>query len=128
MHLTPRLVCFAVFGLLSACPSGTLTTPPTPLLGVLRPIPSGEGEIHERVFLFGNTYIDMVCLQVISQIVGDTPLPWEDPATAPAILKRFGLFKAVILELLERDPDARPSMIDFMRSCRQVLALTTSNR
>lgn len=67
-------------------------------------------------------------MQVISQIVGETPLPWEDPATAPVILKRFGLFKDVILELLDRDPDARPSMVDFTRSCRQVLALTTSNR
>ena len=66
-------------------------------------------------------------LQVIAQIAGEAPLPWEDPATAPAILKRFGLFKEVILELLERDPDARPSMADFMRSCRQVLALTTSH-
>ena len=65
-------------------------------------------------------------MQVISQIVGDRPLPWEDPVTAPAILKRFGLFKDVILELLDRDPNARPSMLDFTRSCRQVLALSTS--
>ncbi|NJR43001.1 MAG: hypothetical protein HC767_10395 [Akkermansiaceae bacterium] len=48
--------------------------------------------------------------------------------TAPAILKRFGLFKDVILELLERDPEARPSMAEFMHGCRQVLALTTTNR
>lgn len=87
----------------------------------------------ERVVDCANLVVFNSCqllgsLQVISQIVGEAPLPWEDPAKAPAIHKRFGLFKDVILELLERDPDLRPSMSSFTRSCRQVLALTTSQR
>ena len=62
----------------------------------------------------------------MSQLVGETALPWEDARWAPSLLRKFGLFKEVCLELLHRDPCQRPTMREFIQNCRHVLALTKS--
>ena len=61
----------------------------------------------------------------MDKITGVQPLPWEDPDTAPALLSRFGHFKMAVMGLLQRDPDARPSMEEFRKQCNRVLMQTT---
>jgi hypothetical protein len=64
-------------------------------------------------------------MQVMDKIAGVEPLPWEDEATAPALLRRFGHFKMAVMGLLNRDPSARPSMSEFRKQCNRVLMQTT---
>lgn len=61
----------------------------------------------------------------MDRIVGELPLPWEDPEIAPALLRRFGHFKLPVMSLLERDPSKRPSMNEFLKECNRVLMHTT---
>jgi hypothetical protein len=60
-------------------------------------------------------------MQIMDMIQGVQPLPWEDPDTAPVLMRNFGYFKS----LLERDPARRPSMAEFRRKCNRVLLQTT---
>ena len=64
----------------------------------------------------------------MDKIAGVMPLPWEDPNTAPALLRQFGHFKLPVLSLLERDPAKRPSMDQFLKQCNRVLMNTTKNK
>lgn len=66
-------------------------------------------------------------MQVMAQLAGEAALPWEDARFGPSVLRRFGLFKEACLELLHRDPLKRPSMREFTRICRQVLALSETH-
>lgn len=59
-------------------------------------------------------------MQVVAQIVWGLA-PWENPATAPRLLRKLGHFRSAILSLLDRDPLARPSMAEFKRACNNVL-------
>ena len=61
----------------------------------------------------------------MDKIAGVQPLPWEDPETAPSLLRRFGHFKMAVMSLLQRDPADRPSMEDFRKQCNRVLMQTT---
>jgi hypothetical protein len=66
------------------------------------------------------------CTQVMDKIAGLGPLPWEDPVTAPAMLRRFGHFKFAVMGLLSREPEERPSMREFRKQCNRVLMQTTN--
>jgi hypothetical protein len=66
------------------------------------------------------------CTQVMDKIAGLELLPWEDPVTAPAMLRRFGHFKFAVMGLLSRDPEERPSMCEFCKQCNRVLMQTTN--
>jgi serine/threonine protein kinase len=46
---------------------------------------------------------------VISQLVGRKPLPWEDPATKDASLRKLRMLKRSITKCLSREPKERPS-------------------
>jgi hypothetical protein len=61
----------------------------------------------------------------MDRITGVTQLPWEDPETAPALLRRFGHFKFAVMSLLERDPEKRVGMPEFRKLCNRVLMQTT---
>jgi hypothetical protein len=65
------------------------------------------------------------CMQIMDMIQGVQPLPWEDPDTAPVLMRNFGYFKNAVMSLLERDPARRPSMAEFRRKCNRVLLQTT---
>ena len=59
-------------------------------------------------------------------ILGETPAPWEDADKAPALAKRFGHLKGAIMALLNRTPEARPSMAELQHACKRVLSHTTT--
>lgn len=65
-------------------------------------------------------------MQVMDKIAGVEALPWEDAATAPILLRRFGHFKMAVMGLLQRDPEDRPSMEEFRKQCNRVLMHTTN--
>lgn len=88
-----------------------------------------EYQVHSVLILVmeftaSNLHNCKLGMQVIAQIEREQLLPWEDPIAAS--LQSFGLLQDACLEALERNPDARPSMREYMPSCRQVLAVTTS--
>jgi hypothetical protein len=58
----------------------------------------------------------------MAMIVGDKLAPWEDPMHAGKILKKLGIFRKVVLGLLQRDAAQRPSMAAAERSCRSILS------
>ena len=59
-------------------------------------------------------------------ILGESPAPWEDETKAPALAKRFGHLKGAIMALLNRTPEARPSMAELQHACKRVLSHTTT--
>jgi hypothetical protein len=59
-------------------------------------------------------------LQVISQITGDTMLPWEDPYNADR--GKLGAYLGPVMALLSRNPAYRPSAAVFVDSCTSLLA------
>lgn len=52
-------------------------------------------------------------------------LPWEGTLT-PAVRRKLGVFKNIVLKLLNRDPTERLSMSEFCVSCDRVVIGTTS--
>ena len=48
---------------------------------------------------------------VIAALVGEAPLPWESASAAD--LKRLLKLKGSILQCLSRDPEQRPTAVDF---------------
>lgn len=53
----------------------------------------------------------MCCLQVLMQLQGDAPLPWERENG----LRCLGPLADCVAKLLSRDPAQRPSVADFVR-------------
>jgi hypothetical protein len=41
-------------------------------------------------------------MQIMDMIQGVQPLPWEDPDTAPVLMRNFRYFKNAVMSLLER--------------------------
>lgn len=66
-------------------------------------------------------------VQVMARIEGvnGLQLPWEG-TLSPKLRRRLGIFRDVLLHLLARDPEQRPSMKQFCVSCDRVLAGSTS--
>jgi hypothetical protein len=63
-------------------------------------------------------------VQVIAQIVGEEPLPWEG-TRAKQLLKTAGHYRAPLLDLLRRDPLERPSVAAFLQHCARLSSATT---
>lgn len=61
-------------------------------------------------------------MQVVAQIVGEALLPWEDEATAKAMLRSARRFRGAIMPLLHRDASCRPPIDTFMRQCSELLS------
>lgn len=58
-------------------------------------------------------------------ILGDTKAPWERADSAPALLKRLGRVKKVVLGLLQRQPKRRSTMEACLMECRTILEVST---
>ena len=67
-------------------------------------------------------------LQVMDCLEGANgrSLPWEGGNLSPGNRTRLGGLRTVVMQLLSRDADERPSMAQFCDSCARVLAGTTT--
>lgn len=65
-------------------------------------------------------------LQVISQLRGAQPLPWEEGTLSPQDRVRVGEMYTPLMQLLARDPARRPSAAQFCDQCMAVSASATS--
>jgi serine/threonine protein kinase len=54
--------------------------------------------------------------EVISQLVGRKPLPWEDHATKEESLRKLRMLKRSITKCLSREPKERPSAQELLDS------------
>lgn len=57
---------------------------------------------------------------------GTAKLPWERTPLDTDIRQQLGVFRKVVLQLLDRNPGSRPSMQDFCAACERVFAQTQS--
>lgn len=64
-----------------------------------------------------------VRVQVVSQLLGHRPLPWEG-TMSDAVRDCLGGFKGPILRLLNRDPRLRDTAAQFYSACRHVTSAT----
>ena len=58
------------------------------------------------------------CFQREEMMLGETQAPWEEPAAAATLARRFGHLQDAIFALLDRDPVKRPCMAVLQRACR----------
>ena len=63
-------------------------------------------------------------MQVVKQLLGEEPLPWERMTVATR--KTLGAFKGPIMQLLNRDPSQRPSMAQFYDNCNAIFSTSTT--
>lgn len=60
-------------------------------------------------------------LQVLGQLQGETPLPWEPGhASYSAILEKAGDYAGPLMKALNRDPGQRPSVTWITEQWRRV--------
>lgn len=65
-------------------------------------------------------------MQVISQILGEQPLPWEGAGqTASLLRQRAGRFRRAVLGLLRRNPAQRTLVPAFMQLYAGIMAAST---
>lgn len=68
-----------------------------------------------------------VLLQVMAQLAGEKRLPWEEGTEeATERLEKLGVFKGAVMQLLNRDPQQRPSMQRFYDACNRVFSSRTT--
>jgi hypothetical protein len=63
--------------------------------------------------------------QVIAQVTGAEPLPWEHPETALACLRQLKVLRRSVLACVNRDPAARPAADELLGSWLNVFDATT---
>lgn len=70
-----------------------------------------------------------VVTQVMDEIQGVNGqlLPFEGALLTTKIKRRLGVFKNLVLLLLARNPEDRPTMAQFCASCDRVLAGSTTD-
>lgn len=67
-------------------------------------------------------------VQVVAQILGEgAQLPWEDEEVARLLLRPAGRLRAVVLQMLHRDPLQRLPVSSFMQNCSSALAITRAD-
>jgi hypothetical protein len=67
------------------------------------------------------------CVQVMAQIAGEKRLPWEQQGElASERMEALGVFKGAILQLLNRDPQQRPSMQRFYDAANRIFSSRTT--
>jgi hypothetical protein len=59
-------------------------------------------------------------------LLGEKPLPWENLPSAER--KRLGEFRKPVLQLLNRNPDQRPSMSQFYANCNAIFFSNTTTK
>lgn len=59
-------------------------------------------------------------MQVVSQLLGAKPLPWENLQEGDR--RALGAFRPPILQLLQRDPSRRPGLDSFLRHAAAIFA------
>ena len=64
-------------------------------------------------------------VQVIAQLRGDVPLPWEGELSSDTV-RKLGAFKGPVLQLLQREPSRRVSMRRFHVACTKLFASRTT--
>jgi hypothetical protein len=64
-------------------------------------------------------------MQVIEQLRGDTPLPWEGEMSLKQ-QRRLGPFKGPVLQMLHRDAAQRVSMKRFHAACTHLFSGRTT--
>ena len=64
-------------------------------------------------------------VQVIAQLRGDVPLPWEGELSTE-MQRKLGAFKGPVLQLLQREPSRRVSMRRFHVACTKLFASRTT--
>jgi hypothetical protein len=69
---------------------------------------------------------DAACTQVIMQLKGGLPLPWEGAAGAP-VRAKLGLFCGPVLQLLQRDAERRASLRHFYNLCADAIGEPRDN-
>lgn len=63
----------------------------------------------------------------MAQLAGEKRLPWEDGTDEAAErLEKLGVFKGAVMQLLNRDPQQRPSMQRFYDACNRVFSSRTT--
>lgn len=69
-------------------------------------------------------------LQMHGAITGEgtEKLPWEITPLDTAIKKHLGVFRKVVLQLLDRNPANRPDMQQFCAVCQRVFSETKSQK
>lgn len=65
-------------------------------------------------------------MQVIQQLLGEQPLPWEGAGLSAAQRSRLGVFRRPVMQLLERDPGRRPSLSQFCDMASSIFSATTT--
>ena len=68
---------------------------------------------------------EALAVQVIAQLRGELPLPWEQD-TDEGNRNKLGAFKGPVLQLLQRDPARRVSMRRFHDVCSRLFASRTA--
>ena len=59
-------------------------------------------------------------------LMGDKPVPWEN--LQPSDRKRLGEFRKPVLQLLNRNPDQRPTMSQFYDNCNAIFFSNTTTK
>lgn len=59
-------------------------------------------------------------------LMGEKPLPWENLQSVDR--KRLGEFRKPVLELLNRNPDQRPTMSQFYDNCNAIFFSNTTTK
>lgn len=52
--------------------------------------------------------------EIRAAISGRTPMPWEDPERAPALLRKLRILRRTVMQCLSRDAAARPSAAEVL--------------
>lgn len=69
-------------------------------------------------------------LQVMDRIQGKggRKLPWEATPMKPRLKQKLGMFRELVLQVLNRDPAKRPSMRRFCDACHHLMSSTVTVR
>ena len=78
---------------------------------------------HRFLFSFWQLYMREL-LQVVAMLRGEAPLPWED--MEPAVVRKLGAFKGLVLQLLQRNPRRRVSLRHFHHTCTRLFDSRTT--
>jgi hypothetical protein len=76
------------------------------------------------VCLHGQALTQVPPLQVVAQLLGAEPLPWEQMSSDER--KQLGAFRKPVIALLNRDPSMRPSMPKFISDCNSIFATSAT--
>lgn len=66
-------------------------------------------------------------MQIYKQLTSpDQTLPWEDGRLTPKDMRRLGVFRKPIMQLLQRDPNHRASALQFCKQMSKIFNATAA--